>query len=102
MADIICGDNVTITAYFEDANGNPVDITGATVTFLCTPPSGPGLSYPATVIDGPAGQAQYTLALTDTQGRPGRYIFQFSAVLPGTQTLTTQDGWFQARPRRGP
>lgn len=76
-----------LTATLYDAEGNVIDLTGATVTF--------GMRYrrsredkilnaPASILDAPNGRVQYQWLATDTD-QPGYFDAHFRVTYPGGQ-----------------
>lgn len=85
--DLTISQNGTSPALAEtitDQNGNALNLTGATVTFIMRQLSSstPTVNAAATVVSPSAGTVQYNWATTDT-ATPGIYMAQFHCVLSG-------------------
>lgn len=76
------GDTDTVTLYVKDNAGNVVNITGATINYVIQTSAGVTsgeVSKTATIVNGPAGQAEIDFASTDTSSlTPQDYYHQGS------------------------
>lgn len=64
------GDNATLNLFVQNADGSPVNITGATLTTYMLGPTGAVVPFgntQHTVVNGPLGNFQLALAQADTQ-----------------------------------
>lgn len=84
------GDSTPVlTATITDQNGNPVNLTSATVTFVMRLGSAtaPAVNAAATILSATAGTVQYSWATEDT-ATVGLYAAQFRCTLSGGATYT--------------
>jgi hypothetical protein len=83
-----------LTAILKDADGNVVDLTGATsAEFHMTPvgSSTPKVDATATIVDPPAGEVKYTWAGTDTD-TAGDFYAEFEITFTGKTETFPNDG----------
>lgn len=101
-----CGDNWTFSGPLNDAQGNPLDLSGATITWKLDNPSGEATNLTpltlgagiqiinentATVLYGPSAAQTATLS-------PGTYYDCLKVVLSDGETYTTVEGPINALP----
>jgi len=89
MADFYIGQGdtaSTLLVVLRDANGNAVNITGATVHIDVTPIHGgtKTVDTSATIVDAPTGQVSYTFTAGQT-AVPGDYLATFTVTFGGGQ-----------------
>lgn len=89
MADFYIGQGDTASTMLvtlRDANGNPVDITGATVHIDVTPIKAAAkiVDAAATIVNAPLGQVSYTFTAPQTN-TPGDYLATFTVTYAGGQ-----------------
>jgi hypothetical protein len=93
VATIVQGDfNFDLKYTITDADGNPVNLAGATVTFLAQLQNDPTISFTTVclVTDAAAGKVTYTVAETDFPVA-GLYNCQLQAVYTGSNETVTAD-----------
>ncbi len=77
----------------------PLDVTGWTITLEAVPELGGAVQFSksASIVDGPRGRFDFTLASADTATlNPGRYSFDVRRTDSGHKT-TLADGVFELR-----
>jgi len=91
------GNTVYWTCYFTDDDGDAIDITGATVSFIMksnyTDDDADALiSKTATLTDPTAGECQFLLTSTNTDITAGEYYGEYQYVSSGGDVTTLQNG----------
>ena len=92
------GDTWSRTIYFEDADGNPININGWTVFFTVKaktddPDSAAIISKTITVFSNPnAGEAEIALSSTDTAQVIENYLFDIQIKTSNNEIITVLEG----------
>lgn len=97
---IFRGDDVTFTVNVVDASSNAIDITGSTL-FFTVKANETDLDANALITkdvtshtDPSNGETEVTLSNTDTEIRPGKYVYDFQVVTSGGSVTTYGRGAF--------
>ena len=86
------GEDRTLSLVARDADGDILNLTGATLVFRLTrnPGESATVSKSGSIVSASAGT--FTVALTDTDvdGLSGDYVYQVRATISGTDTLCAE------------
>jgi hypothetical protein len=78
----------------EDGDGNPVNISGATVAYRMQPLGGiQTISGPATILNAPQGQVSYSWQAADTD-TAGIYFAEWEVTFSGGAVQTFPNGGY--------
>ena len=88
MAAPVAGTEAPLQWTLQDQNGNPLDLTGATVTLVVVSPSTVRTTYPAAITSATAGTVAVTLNAAAIP-TPGAYQLQWDVTFSDGSTGST-------------
>lgn len=91
-----------LRATLVQADGTPIDLTGATVRFVMQQQDAPTLKVDAgaVIVDATKGVVEYRWAIGDTD-TPGNYRAEFKVILPGSRLTVPNAEYITVRVEKG-